>query len=340
MLESYLHFITVNWFTVIITLVVVMFVLNYWTSILEEQLSVIWKKIKIPASVRWATFDAISSSLPEFLTSLVWLFVLDAKWLEVGIGTIWGSAIFNILIIPALVLIFYKGKGIIQIEAKWIKRDSIFYVLSIVILLLGLYFNQFTLMGLVLVLNYLIYIFFLYRHSQDHRKVNTQKVEDAYNKVKHIKVSYLKIILSLILIYVGVEASVVAAEWIGKQLHVSVLIVSLVLLASITSIPDTLLSIKSSQKWDIDAGLSNAVGSNIFDICIGLWIPILIWTLILGFNLHVDFWTNFGVFVFIILSTIIYFFVLSKKNISKKDGLWLLGLYALFILYLVYVSLK
>jgi cation:H+ antiporter len=46
---------------------------------LEEQLSVIGKKVKIPASVRGATFDAISSSLPEFLTSLAGLFILKEK---------------------------------------------------------------------------------------------------------------------------------------------------------------------------------------------------------------------------------------------------------------------
>ena len=339
-MEKYLHFVTANWFTVIVSLVIVMFVLNYSTSILEEQLSVIWKKVRIPASVRWATFDAISSSLPEFLTSLVWIFILWAKWLEVWIGTIWGSAIFNILIIPALVLLFYKWKEIIQVEIKWVKRDSIFYVASILILLVWLYFQQFTLMWVALVLNYLIYILFLYKHSKDHRKANSEEIEAAYNEVKDTKILYLKIIIALVLIYVWVEVSVVAAEWIWKQLWISVLIVSLVLLASITSIPDTLLSVKASKKWDIDAGLSNAVWSNIFDICIGLGVPILIWTLIFWFKLHVDFWTNFGVFVFIILSTIAYLVILSKKKISKKDGICLFVLYLFFILYLVYISLK
>jgi len=340
MLEKYLHFVTINWVSVIVSLIVVMIVLNYATSILEEQLSVIWKKIKIPASVRWATFDAISSSLPEFLTSLVGLFVLWSKWLEVWIGTIWWSAIFNILIIPALVLLFYKWKDMIKIEVKWIKRDSMFYVLSIVILLVWLYLNQLVLMGFLLVLNYLVYVWFLYKHSQDHRKANAEEVQKAYDEVRNTKISYLMIIISLVLIYVWVEVSVVAAEWIGKQLWISVLIVSLILLAWITSIPDTLLSIKASRKWDIDAGLSNAVWSNIFDICIWLWVPILIWVLLLWLHPHVDFWTNFWIFIFIIISTIAYFVILSKSKISKKDGIWLIGLYILFILYLVYISLK
>ncbi len=337
MLEHYLGFVTINWFTVIATLIVVMIILNLSTSVLEEQLSLIWKKIKIPASVRGATFDAVSSSLPEFLTSLAGLLLLKEKWLEVGIWTIWGSAIFNILIIPALVLLFYKWRQI-RIETKWVKRDSIFYILSILILLVGLYTYQLFWMWVALVVTYAAYIFYLYKQSLEHRKNNVQEIQDAYDEVKDEKINYLKILVSLILIYVWVEASIKAAEWIGNQLGISMLVVSLVLLAGITSIPDTLLSIKASKKWNIDAGLSNAVGSNIFDICIGLWVPLLIGVGLMKLHPEVNFSANVGVFVFLIISTIIYFVLLHKKNLTKQDWYWLLALYLLFIVYLAWIS--
>jgi len=337
MLEHYLGFVTINWFTVIATLIVVMIILNLSTSVLEEQLSLIWKKIKIPASVRGATFDAVSSSLPEFLTSLAGLLLLKEKWLEVGIWTIWGSAIFNILIIPALVLLFYKWRQI-RIETKWVKRDSIFYILSILILLVGLYTYQLFWMWVALVATYAAYIFYLYKQSLEHRKNNVKEIQDAYDEVKDEKINYLKILVSLILIYVWVEASIKAAERIGNQLGISMLIVSLVLLAGITSIPDTLLSIKASKKWNIDAGLSNAVGSNIFDICIGLWVPLLIGVGLMKLHPEVNFSANVGVFVFLIISTIIYFVLLHKKNLTKQDWYWLLALYLLFIVYLAWIS--
>ena len=337
MLEHYLDFVTINWFTVITTLIVVMIILNLSTGILEEQLSLIWKKIKIPASVRGATFDAVSSSLPEFLTSLAGLLLLKEKWLEVGIWTIWGSAIFNILIIPALVLLFYKWRQI-RIETKGVKRDVVFYVLSILILLAWLYFNQLFWMWIALMITYAGYIFYLYKHSLEHRKNNAQEIQDAYDEVKDEKINYFKILISLVLIYIWVEASVKAAERIGHQLGISMLVVSLVLLAGMTSIPDTLLSIKASKKWDIDAGLSNAVGSNIFDICIGLWIPILIGVGLMKLHPEVNFSANAGVFVFLIISTIIYFVILHKKNLTKQDWYWLLALYVLFIVYLAWIS--
>ena len=114
---------------------------------------------------------------------------------------------------------------------------------------------------------------------------------------------------------------------------------SLFLLAAITSIPDTFLSVKASKKWDIDASLSNAVWSNIFDICIWLWVPIMIWIWIMGLHPKVDFSTQIPIFWFLILSVIVYYLVLNTKKLNKNYAYILWVLYLIFIWYLVYISL-
>jgi len=335
MLEQYLWFVKINWLTIIISLVVAMIALNYATWILSNEISTIWKKLKIPTSVRWAIFDASMSSLPELLTSFAWLIILGSKWLEVGTWTIWWSALFNILIIPAAVLLTYNLGKPIKIHKWWIKRDSIFYTLSIIITIVGLWLNQLIFMSIALILFYVVYILYLYKQSLQHRKENTKKLELVYESVKNVKISYIKIFISSIIIYIGVELSVVAAQQIWNILNISVLIISLVLLSSITSIPDTLLSIKSTKKWDVDAGFSNAVGSNIFDICIWLGLPIFIWTVFMWLKPEIDFSKNFYMFIFIILATIIYFITINLKNINKKTGYVLILVYILIVIYLV-----
>ena len=338
MIDKYLSFITINRITTIISLILVMFILNFWTSILEKQLSILWKKLKIPGSVRWATFDAASSSLPEFLTALIWLIILWNKWIEVWIGTIWGSAVFNILIIPAFVLLFYKWPKNIKVNLLWIKRDTIFYILSIIIFILWIFSGALGIMWLALVLLYIVYLITLYKHSLKHRKLNKEEIQIAYNEVVNKKVNYLFILLSLILIYFWVEVSVTAANRIWEKLHISMLVIALILLASMSSIPDTLLSIKSSQKWDANAWIWNAVWSNIFDICIWLWVPILIWILFMWLNPHVNFKSNIWIFTFLLVSVFIYYIILSKKKLSSKDSLYLIWLYLIFILYVVYLA--
>ncbi len=339
MLENIIHMLTENWIWVIMTIIGVMLLLNFSTWKLEEQLSTIWKKIKIPTGVRGATLDATSSSLPEFLTAMIGLIILGEKWLEIWIGTISGSAIFNILVIPFCTLIFFKWKNIKKISKSGINRDVTFYVLSIGIFLIWLYFNILFIMWMVLVSLYLLYLFVLYNESQKHKEANSKEIEKAYREVKNKKISYLTILYSLVLIYAWVELSVRSADFIGTSLWISTIVVALVLLAAITSIPDTLLSIKASKKWDIDAGLSNAVWSNIFDICIGLWVPILIWIWFMWLSPKVDFFSNLPVFIFLIVSTFAYLWVLSFKNINKKSWYYLLWLYWIFVWYLVFISL-
>jgi Ca2+/Na+ antiporter len=55
-------------------------------------------------------------------------------------------------------------------------------------------------------------------------------------------------------------------------------------------------------------------------------------------NPQVNFASIAGVFVFLIISTIIYFVLLHKKNLTKKDGWWLFVVYAMFIIYLAIIA--
>ena len=79
--------------------------------------------------VKGATINAISSSMPELLTTIFFLiFLKDAEGFSGGIGTVAGSAVFNAMIIPALsimVVYFYGISKSVTISKKVIYRDSI-----------------------------------------------------------------------------------------------------------------------------------------------------------------------------------------------------------------------
>ena len=61
---------------------------------------------KFPLGIKGATLNAIASSMPEFLTTMFFLFYLrDSDGFSGGLGVTSGSALFNLLIIPALVVI-------------------------------------------------------------------------------------------------------------------------------------------------------------------------------------------------------------------------------------------
>ncbi|XP_008278550.1 sodium/potassium/calcium exchanger 3 [Stegastes partitus] len=92
------------------------------------------ENLHLSQDVAGATFMAAGSSAPELFTSLIGVFITKG---DVGVGTIVGSAVFNILVIIGICGIF-SGQ---PISLSWwpLFRDAVFYILSIVVLILVIY---------------------------------------------------------------------------------------------------------------------------------------------------------------------------------------------------------
>ncbi|XP_033108829.1 sodium/potassium/calcium exchanger 1-like [Anneissia japonica] len=120
-------------------------------------LGVITEKLELSDDVAGATFMAAGGSVPELCTSIIGVFVSAS---DVGIGTIVGSAVFNILFVIGMCAVFSKG----VLELTWwpLFRDVFFYILSIIILLLCFkdslidWFES-----LVLLMMYFFYVLFM-----------------------------------------------------------------------------------------------------------------------------------------------------------------------------------
>lgn len=85
--------------------------------------------LNLSADVAGATFMAAGSSAPELATSFIGVFLSDS---DVGIGTIIGSAVFNILIIIGATAVL-SGR-VLELDFRPIVRDNFFYLGSVIIL--------------------------------------------------------------------------------------------------------------------------------------------------------------------------------------------------------------
>merc|ERR1712072_142234 len=120
-------------------------------------------------------------------------------------------------------------------------------------------------------------------------------------------------------------------------------VMGLTFLAMGTSIPDALGSISVAQDGEGDMAVSNAVGSNVFDICIGLGLPWFIDLLIKtasGETCNYVYICNAGADVLpsiiILLSVIVVLFsvfVIGKWTLYPQSGYVLFATYFLFIIY-------
>ncbi|XP_017267523.1 sodium/potassium/calcium exchanger 4 isoform X2 [Kryptolebias marmoratus] len=103
---------------------------EYFVTSLEK----ICEKLDLSEDVAGATFMAAGSSAPELFASVIGVFITHG---DVGVGTIVGSAVFNILCIIGVCGIF---AGQVVLLTWWaVFRDSFYYILSVVALIAFIY---------------------------------------------------------------------------------------------------------------------------------------------------------------------------------------------------------
>merc|ERR1719305_1450875 len=122
---------------IIVWLLVMIYMFKALGTVCDEyfvpSLEMISEKLQLSNDVAGATFMAAGSSAPELFTSLVATFLIVN---EGGVGTIIGSAIFNILVIVGATCIF-AGQ---ELMIWWypLARDCAFYLVAIIELAIAL----------------------------------------------------------------------------------------------------------------------------------------------------------------------------------------------------------
>ncbi|XP_013875617.1 sodium/potassium/calcium exchanger 3 [Austrofundulus limnaeus] len=123
---------------------------DYFVPSLEK----ICENLHLSEDVAGATFMAAGSSAPELFTSVIGVFITKG---DVGVGTIVGSAVFNILCIIGVCGIF--AIQTIRLSRWPLLRDSIYYTLSISALIVFIYDEKVVWWeALTLILMYFVYI--------------------------------------------------------------------------------------------------------------------------------------------------------------------------------------
>lgn len=132
----------------------------------------------------------------------------------------------------------------------------------------------------------------------------------------------------------------------ANQLAVPAFFVAVILAAAASSVPDTFLAIAAARRGDDSGAVSNAFGSNIFDICVCLSIPLLVNSYLTGWQpvtLLQDGKPIAGLvglrILLVVLTVTTLAIMWHNRQLTFKKALVLCGLYAVFIAYAVLGSL-
>ncbi len=312
------------------------------------------KKLKMSSDMAGATLMAAGSSAPELAVMLFAIFI-KGDHEAIGIGTIVGSALFNLLVIVGVVMILGKSKMVWQP----LLRDLIFYGISVALIFFFFADGYLTpVESLMFVTVYIIYIvvmylwqkYFPYEDIEDHIRENEFPEEDSGNLKKSFDNLLQKFVPNVNNIFIAFLLSVVVISglsWLlvhfavnlSRTLNIPEVFIGLTVIAMGTSVPDLISSAITAKQGRSGMAINNAIGSNVFDILIGIGFPFLLLSVIethsfevVSGNLLISFVLLFGSVAVLTLT-----FLLNRWKTSKPIGYLLIFIY---LCYLVFEILK
>lgn len=315
---------------------------------------------KLSPSVAGATLLAAGTSAPELSTALFALFLPGADP-ATGLGTIVGSAIFQILVVIGFTA-YVKTS---YLNWKPVIRDGVFYSISILLLIAFISDQKITLLeASILLVTYFAYLgVLLYwtkhiekpgeqdpielveeelQHTQDKKPSLFSKVMSPIDRLlrfipdceKDQKYTNLVFFLSIGIIAFFSYWLVIAAEAISVVLDIPTAIIALTILAGGSSIPELVSSYVISKQGRGDMAIANAIGSNIFDILVSLGLPVFIFTLVNGpldtsdsANI-----TSSVILLFVTLIAVLLLLASQKFKINRQIGIGLIATYVLYVI--------
>ena len=340
-------------------------------------LDIVAKKLNMPADVAGATLMAAGSSAPEFFTTIAALFIItggEAKE-NLGMGTVLGSAIFNILVIIGASALVRTAK------VKWepILRDGIFYAISIFLVLEVFKDGLLSMVEtVVLISTYLVYLIVLAIYSRiiqyrgldpieiveealSDQDIELEKTGGTFlsrlvvpidfviglfipdvNKYQNLALVTFTMSISVIALFSSAMVfsaqrlgiSIASAVGISEQLALA--IVGLTVLAVGTSIPDLISAVIVARDGRPDMAVSDALGSNIFNILVGIGVPyFILLQRNVGDSLAVDS-QNLTPSITLLFGTLIAVVVAMAAfswKVNRYLGIAFISVYLLYILY-------
>lgn len=282
------------------------------------------KMLRISQTLIGLSIISIGTSLPEIATNIK-SGLIGAS--GIAIGTNLGSDIMQITFILGITAVI----GTIAAKKNIIKRDG-FMVLGAIVLmfLVGITGYKVTrIEGFILIFLYLAYIFYISRKEGFFKKVG-MKIGDnfAKHKTEGLKDIIFMIVGIVILIYaanfVVENALALASDWGVSQSFIGVMIIGVG-----TGLPELSTAITGIFRKASALSLGTLIGSNITDPMLSLGAgAIASGSVGLFFEKNLLF---FDIPFWFIVSIVALLLLGRNMKLERKEGLVLVGLYAVFV---------
>ena len=284
------------------------------------------RNLKISTTVVGLTIVAFGTSAPELAISFNAHIAGNTDML---LGNVIGSNITNLLVILGLALLINPFK----VERSVVQKDMpilLLVTLGLSVLLLDNLFdfskpnvlsrND----GIMLLLLFFVFIYYLITLLTNKENEGEIQIEPKYKTFKSIVMT----VLGLVGIIVGSTLVVENVAEFARSIGISQKIISVTIISIGTSLPELVTTIIAAKKGENDIAIGNIVGSNIFNTCIVLGLPIVL----LGEVATTAF--SFVDVAFMLLAAVMVWIFAMGGSFKRYQSIILLVTYAAYIAYI------
>ena len=305
----------------ILLLVLGFFLLIKGADLFVDGASSTAQNFKVSKMLIGLTIIAFGTSSPEFAVSMQSLAKGSTDML---LGNVIGSNILNILLILGIASLIHP----IKIKDNTVKKElplcllisTLLVVLFLDIKLANGLVNEITRSdAIVILLFFTIFIYYLITLAK--RNKDNKEERPRFSLIK----SLVLVSIGLVGIIVGSNLVVNNASSIAIKIGLSERIIALTIIAFGTSLPELVTTIVSSKKGEQDLLLGNIIGSNIFNACVVLGIPVALYGTITPSSFNI-----IDLVMLICSAFLLFIFAETKRTISKLEGAMMLFSFVIY----------
>jgi cation:H+ antiporter len=259
------------------------------------------------------------TSAPEFAISVGAAYQNNS---DISLGNVIGSCVANLLLVLGIATIIRPIKihrKIIRREAPIVLGTTIFLVIASY---LGFLDKYHFVGGIIFLILFFLFVYFFISCARKERN-SSEKIKSG-KTTKNL----IFIFLGIIGVIIGAWFLIESAVCIADYLNVPTFVIAISMVAVGTSLPELVVSSVAAYKNESDIAVGNVLGSNVFNILMILGVAALF------IPLQANSPESIVHILILFLVTLIIFPILyTGQKISRKEGVFMLALYSIFIWY-------
>ena len=311
--------------------------------------SSIARRFHVSPLVIGMTIVAMGTSLPELAVSVA---ASASGSNSLAVSNVVGSNLFNLMVVLGASAVLSR----LSVSKDVLWRDYPFSVFCMMLLLgLGLYGMELNrLDGILFLVIFAVFLCGMVRSAVAGSQAIYNKEETAPSASGNLSASTDSgnaasisqpvseqddpVLKSVLFILGGAAAIKFGGDWvvdgavvIARAIGATETLIGLTIVACGTSLPELVTSIVAARKDELDMAVGNVVGSNIFNVLLILGTAATISPIPFMRENMID------IVVLLIFSLLTWLFCVTRKEISRREGIIMVALYAV---YLVYICLR